>query len=54
MIGVRAFIGSKWCVKIVVISSDFGGKLSFFEGIINNLMSVADPTATWLISLSRI
>ena len=54
MVGIRTFIGSEWCIKVVVVSGNFGGKLGFFESIINNLMSVADPTATWFISLSRI
>lgn len=45
MVGVGAFVGPQRRLDVMVVGGDLGGELGFFEGIINNLVCVADPAA---------
>ena len=51
VIGVRAFVGLEGSLDAMVVGGDLGGELGFFEGIINNLVRVADPAAAGLVRL---
>lgn len=48
MVAVLAFVNMQ-TRDVVVVRGDFGGHLGFFARAINNLMSVAHPTALGLI-----
>ena len=51
VVGVGAFVGLQFCFDIVVVGGNFGGKLSFLQSIINNLVGFANPTTFGLVSL---
>ena len=38
----------------MVVGGNLRGELGFFQGIINNLIGVANPTAFWFVDLVRI
>ena len=54
MIGVGALVRFKRGIKFVIISGDLGGEFGFFQSIINNLMSIADPTTLRFVNLVRV
>lgn len=54
VIGVGALVRFKRGIKFVVIGGYLGSEFGFFQSIINNLMSIADPTTLRLVGLVRI
>ncbi len=51
VVGVGAFVGPQRRLDVMVVGGDLGGELGFFEGVINNLVRVADPAAAGLVRL---
>lgn len=52
--GVGAFVGLQGAVQVVVVGGDLGGQFRLLEGIVDNLMSVADPTTGWIVFLTGV
>ena len=54
MVGIRAFICLERSIEIVIIGSNLCSKLGFFQGIVNNLISVTNPATFWFVDLVRV
>lgn len=54
VVGVGALVGLQFCFDIMVVGGNLGGNLSFFQSIINNLMSIANPATFGFVGLVRI
>jgi len=51
VVSVGAFIRLKGSSEVVVVGCNFGGSLSFFEGIVTNFMGITNPAPFGIIDL---
>ena len=54
MIGVGAFIGFEFKLRVMIISGDFSSKLSLFHCIVDDFVRLTNPTASGFIRLVHI